>query len=83
MEQVRRSGHSRLVYDKAKRTIEPQWKRDWERHKGALSSALDKVKAKLDRIHPTNWKDESQVSLKLTMAELRAIRTFALQHHNE
>lgn len=82
-------GHRRLAVSvdrrkKVKKPLMPErWKQDLERYRRNLSSAMDKVYAKLDRIHPTNWKDDAPVSLKLTMAELRAIQLFARQHLNE
>ena len=46
----------------------------------AVRSALEKIGRKYDRIHHTNWDDDAEISLRLTMAELAALKFFGAAH---
>jgi hypothetical protein len=38
-----------------------------------LTAAHDKIRNKVQRIHSSNWQDDSVVSVKMTMGELKAL----------
>lgn len=57
-----------------------EWLQDQADQISAVRSAFEKISNKYNRIHHPAWDDDSEVILKLTMAELAALKFFGAAH---